>query len=53
MSQYTGLYVQRLSDGSIFSVQVKDPNGNEANLDHWEYIKRGIQPDINSLPDKE
>jgi hypothetical protein len=52
MSEYTGLYVQRLSDGSIFAVQVKDPHGNEISLEPDIYVQRGIKPSIDSLPDK-
>jgi hypothetical protein len=48
-SSYTGLYVQRLSNGTIYSVKVKDPNGNEYSLDPVEYVKQGIQPPIDQL----
>lgn len=51
MSSYTGLYVQRLSDGSIHGVQVRDTVGNENSLDPLEYLARAIQPPIDRLPD--
>jgi hypothetical protein len=53
MSEYTGIYVERLSDGSIYAVQVRDPHGNETSLDPKTYVQRGIQPLLNSLPKKE
>lgn len=52
MSEYKGLYVQRLSDGTIFNVQVEDSHGYENALDPKIYIEREIEPDINSLPTK-
>lgn len=52
MSEYTGIYVQRLSDGSIYAIQVRDPHGNETSLDAATYVQRGIEPPIDSLPDK-
>lgn len=52
MSEYKGLYVQRLTDGSVFAVQVKDPYGNETSLDPNTYVQRGIEPPLDSLPDK-
>jgi hypothetical protein len=53
MSSYTGLYVQRLSNGVIFGVQVLDTTGNENSLDPGDYRERGIQPPIEQLPDLE
>ena len=53
MSSYKGLYVQRLSDGTIHSVQVEDSAGNSLPLDPQEYVRRGIKPDIDQLPDVE
>lgn len=50
MSDYKGLYVQRLTDGSIFAVQVKDLHGNENSLDPNTYVQRGIEPPLDSLP---
>lgn len=52
MSEYTGIYVQRLSDGSIYAVQVKDQHGNQNSLDPQAYVERGIKPPMDSLPDK-
>jgi hypothetical protein len=52
MSTYTGLYVQRLSDGTIFNVQVRDPRGNETGLIPQDYEARGILPPIDQLPTK-
>ncbi|QBJ07937.1 hypothetical protein EYS10_05015 [Rahnella aquatilis] len=51
-SAYTGLYVTRLSDGSISGVQVVDSAGNEQPLDAEEYETRRIQPPIDRLPEK-
>lgn len=51
MSSYTGLYVQRLSNGKIDSVQVVDPFGNSRPLDPETYIERQIEPPIEQLPD--
>jgi hypothetical protein len=53
MSSYTGLYVQRLSNGVIFGVQVLDTAGMENSLDPVVYQQRGIQPPIERLPDLE
>jgi hypothetical protein len=52
MSDYTGIYIQRLSDGSIFAVTVKDPYGNITSINMNEYLERGIMPHIKDLPDK-
>ena len=51
MSSYEGLYVQRLTDGTVHSVQVKDSAGNQLPLDPQEYIRRGIGPPLETLPD--
>lgn len=51
MSSYTGLYVQRLSNGEIHSVQVVDPFGNSLPLEPAIYIQRQINPPIEQLPD--
>ncbi|MDD4963248.1 MAG: hypothetical protein PHI11_04935 [Gallionella sp.] len=51
MSSYTGLYVQRLSNGKIDSVQVVDPFGNSLPLVPETYIERQIRPPIEQLPD--
>lgn len=51
MSDYKGIYVQRLNDGSIFNVKVEDSAGTSLTLDPQDYINRGIQPDIKQLPD--
>lgn len=52
MTDYTGLYVQRLSDGTIFNVQVTDPNGHEIGLTTEQYAQRQIQPPLDQLPTK-
>ena len=52
MSTYTGIYVQRHSDGTIFNVQVRDPNGHETGLSPEDYENRGILPPIDQLPTK-
>ena len=51
MSSYTGLYVQRLSNGIIHSVQVVDSGGNSLPLNPDIYIERQIKPSIGQLPD--
>jgi hypothetical protein len=53
MSNYTGLYVQRYTNGIIHSVQVVDTDGNSIPLDPQLYIERGIFPPIEQLPDLE
>ena len=50
-SSYKGLYVQRLSDGTIHSVQVVDTGGNSIPLNPDIYIQRGVEPPIEQLPD--
>ena len=50
VTSYTGLFVQKLSDGTIFSVQVTDPFGNSIPLEPDIYIEREIKPDIDKLP---
>lgn len=52
MSSYTGLYVQRLDNGTVFSVQVVDTAGNSLPLEPDTYVQRGIKPPIESLPDQ-
>ena len=52
MSGYEkGLCVQRLSTGGIFSVRAVDTAGITIDLAPDVYINRGIQPNINQLPD--
>lgn len=51
MSSYTGLYVQRLNNGEIHSVQVTDPFDNLLTLEPAVYIQRQINPPIAQLPD--
>lgn len=51
MSSYTGLYVQRLNNGKIDSVQVVDPFGNSLPLEPETYIERQIKPPLEELPD--
>jgi hypothetical protein len=52
-SSYTGLYVQRLSDGIIHNVQVVDTAGISIPLDPDTYIERDVKPPIDQLPDQE
>lgn len=52
MSTCTGLYVQHLSDGTIYNVQVRDPHGNETGLSPQDYEARGILAPIDQLPTK-
>lgn len=52
-SSYKGLYVQRLSDGTIRSVQVVDTGGISIPLDPDTYIQRDVKPPIDQLPNQE
>ena len=52
-SSYTGIYVQKDSNGKIHSVQVYDTVGNSIPLDVEIYIEREIKPDVESLPTEE
>jgi hypothetical protein len=52
MTQYTGLYVQKLGSGIVSGVQVADPNGNQMNLTEQQYKERGVKPALSSLPSK-
>lgn len=53
MSGYTGLYVEKLSNGIIVNVQVRDSVSNSTMaFDPHVYEARNTQPIINSLPDK-
>jgi hypothetical protein len=52
-SSYKGLYVQRLADGTICSVQVVDTGGNSISLPPNIYIERDVKPPIEQLPDQE
>lgn len=51
MQQYRGIAVQRLANGSIFNVVVKEANGHIVNFIPEDYVAREIQPPINTLPD--
>ena len=51
-SNYKGLYVQRLSNGTIFSVQVEDPHKHQISLEPDDYKARQIKPPIDQLPDE-
>lgn len=53
VSVYKGLYVQRLSNGTIHNVQVADPSGISIPLDPDVYLEREIKPPMESLPDAE
>lgn len=53
MSAYKGLYVQRLSDGLIHSVQVQDVGGIGLPLSPLDYVNREISPPIQTLPDED
>ena len=50
---YTGIYVQRHADGTIYSVQVVDQFGHQIPLPPDDYSNREIQPPIETLPNKE
>lgn len=48
-----GLYVQRRNDGTIHSVQVRDPYGHTLAMDPDLYVARDVQPPLEQLPDIE
>ena len=50
---YRGVYVQRLNNGQIYSVQVVAPGLILMTLPPREYAARGIQPPMDKLPDAE
>jgi hypothetical protein len=50
-TNYTGLYIQKLTSGEIVSVQVRDTAGIDLPLSPEDYRARGIQPEIERLPD--
>jgi len=52
MTIYKGLYVQRLSNGTIIGVQVESCHGVSLPLNPGAYIERGISPPIDKLPDR-
>jgi hypothetical protein len=51
-SSYHGIFANKLSDGTIISVQCKDTagGGNDVLID--TYRLRGIQPPAEGLPDQ-
>ncbi len=51
-SSYRGLFVHKLSDGTITDVQVEDPAGTSLPLPLAEYLRRGILPPAQTLPDQ-
>ena len=52
-STYTGLYIQKDTDGKIHTVQVIDIARNSIPFDAEVYIERNIKPDIKDLPTQE
>lgn len=52
MAIYKGLYVQRLSNGTIIGVQVENCNGMSLPLNPGAYVERGISPPIEMLPNR-
>lgn len=50
MSTTKGLYVQRLDNGEIHGVQVKDSAGNDRSVTPDVYVARGYEPPLESLP---
>jgi hypothetical protein len=52
MSDYIGIYVDRLINGSIIQVIVKTTDGHFSSLPSEEYIERGVHPPIEQLPEK-
>lgn len=53
MAVYTGLYVQRDSNGEVLTVQAVDTAGGSYALRPETYIAHGGKPDIDQLPDIE
>jgi hypothetical protein len=51
-TDYIGIAVDRLSDGSIFQVIVETKDGHVSTLMPEEYEAKGILPQIDQLPDK-
>jgi hypothetical protein len=51
MANVHGIWVNRLQDGRIDSVQVEDNAGQSWVLDAAEYDRRGWQPPKEQLPD--
>lgn len=49
---YTGLYVQKLSNGVVIGVYVKDGEGLCFPLNPDTYVKRKILPPMEQLPDQ-
>lgn len=52
-TSYTGIYIQKTSDGLIHSAQVIAPGGHSLPLDPQVYIERNVQPPIDCLPTQE
>ena len=48
-----GIYVKRLSDGTIHGVQVEDEAGNEWSISPETYQSRGYLPPLETLSDVE
>jgi hypothetical protein len=51
MSGYTGIYVRRLTDGTIYSVRVRHGR-DEIEVDPESYLSGGGQPPFHHLPDR-
>ena len=51
VTDYTGICVCRLMDGSINTVRVRLGDGNELEIDPASYFSRGAQPSVHVLPD--
>lgn len=51
-SSYRGVYVQRDSQGNVWSVQVVDIGGVSIPLPPHEYIDKKCNPPIHELPDE-
>jgi hypothetical protein len=51
VTDYIGICVCRLMDGSINTVRVRLGDGNELEIDPAAYFSRGAQPPVNVLPD--
>jgi hypothetical protein len=51
-SSYRGIFVHKLPDGTIISVQCKDAAGNGNDVPIAIYRERNCQPPVETLPDQ-
>jgi hypothetical protein len=51
MTSYKGMCVFRLGSGAIFNAKVEDAAGNQLTISPDDYLRRGVNPPIDQLPD--